>query len=183
LAVSSQNGRIHYANILIKIFSILNITEVFTGGKSDLAENGFGYTRASAKAVVKNGKIELKEILLDGDSLKLTGQGEIDLVKKTLDINLLAAPLKTVDRIVGKIPIINYITAGSLISIPLRVHGRLNDPSVVPIPPTAVGRGLLNIMERTLKAPFKLVQSAARFSTENSTGSRTPIDNSSSGSH
>jgi hypothetical protein len=183
LAVSSQNGRIHYANILMKIFSILNITEVFTGGKSDLAENGFGYTQASATALIKNGKVELKEILLDGDSLKLTGQGVINLVKRTLDINLLAAPLKTVDRIVNKIPIINYITAGSLISIPLRVHGRLTDPSVVPIPPTAVGKGLLNIMERTLKAPFKLVQSAAKLTTEKSAGSGTPTGAPPAGRH
>jgi hypothetical protein len=167
---SSQNGRIHYANSLMKIFSVLNVTEVFTRGRSDLTEEGYGYTTAHATAEIGGGKVEFKEILLDGDSLKITGQGSIDLNDATVDIILLAAPLKTVDRIVNNLPIISYIAGGSLISIPLRVEGKLKDISVVPLPPSAVGKGLLNIMERTLKAPFKLVEGAT------SAGSAEPVD-------
>ena len=161
LEVSSEGGRIEYASVLMKIFSILNITEVFTGGKSDLTETGYGYTKAYFKADIGEGKLRLNEILLDGNSLKITGQGSIDLKDRTVDIILLAAPLKTIDRIVNKIPIVGYIMGGSLISVPLGVKGKIGDLSVAPMPPSAVGKGLLGIMERTLKAPFKLVESAA----------------------
>lgn len=170
LAFSSQNGRIKYSSTLMKIFSVLNITEVFTGGKSDLTEDGYGYAKAWARATIGNGKLHLNEILLDGNALKITGQGSIDLQDNTADIILLAAPLKTVDRIVNKIPIINYITGGSLISVPLRIQGKLSDLSVVPLPPSAVGKGLLNIMERTLKAPFKLVENVEGFVSEHAGG-------------
>lgn len=166
MAFSSQNGRIYHSSILLKIFSVMNITEIFTGGKSDLAEEGYGYTQAWVKATLGAGDVFLDEILLDGNALKITGQGSIDLNDATADIVILAAPLKTVDRIVEKIPIIKYITGGSLISVPLRLHGKLRDLSVVPLPPSAVGKGLLHFMERTLKAPFKMVEGAREIVSE-----------------
>jgi hypothetical protein len=159
--ISSRNGNIEYASVLMKIFTVLNITEIFTGGKTDLAENGYGFTNAHAKAQIADGKVRFDEILIDGNSLKITGQGNISLDNLEPNITLLAAPLKTIDRIVNKIPIINYISGGSLITIPLQITGPLADIKVKPIRPSAVGQGLLNIMERTLKAPFKLVQSTS----------------------
>jgi hypothetical protein len=176
MIISSQNGKITRSSLLLEIFSILNITEMFVGGKSDLAGKGYGYTNATATATVGEGKIQLEEILLDGNSMKITGQGNIDLMKRTANILLLAAPLKTVDRIVKKIPVIGYITGGTLISVPLRVQGKLDDLSVVPIPPAEVGKSLLGIMERTLKAPFKLVKIAVDHSSKQPTGKDTPSD-------
>ena len=171
---SSDNGNIEYSNVLMKIFSVLNVTEMFTGGKSDLTEAGYGYTKAYAKAEIGGGKLRFSEILLDGNSLKITGQGFIALDTRKADITLLAAPLKTIDRIVNKIPIINYIAGGSLISIPLHVTGPLAEIKVTPMSPSAVGEGLLNLMARTLKAPFKLVQSASEFAVEESSRLSTP---------
>ncbi len=171
---SSDNGTIEYSNVLMKVFSVLNVTEIFTGGKSDLTEAGYGYTKAYAKAGIGGGKLQFSEILLDGNALKITGQGVIDLDTRKTDIRLLAAPLKTIDRIVNKIPIINYIAGGSLISIPLHVTGPLTDIKVTPMSPSAVGEGLLNLMGRTLKAPFKLVQSATEFAVEESSRLSTP---------
>jgi hypothetical protein len=165
---SSTNGTIQYANVLMKIFSVLNVTEVFAGGASDLTEKGYGYTVARATADIGGGKLVFNEILLDGNSLKITGQGSIDLRDQEVDVTLLAAPLKTVDRLVNKIPIISYITGGSLVSIPLRLDGRLNDIQVTTMPPAAVGKGLLNLMQRTLKAPFKLMEGAASLATPGS---------------
>ncbi|MFO7715929.1 AsmA-like C-terminal domain-containing protein [Desulfosarcina sp.] len=180
---SSDKGRIEYAGTLMKIFSVLNVTEVFTGGKSDLTENGYGYTKAYAKAEIGGGKLQLSEILLDGISLKITGQGSIDLGNSTADIILLAAPLKTIDRIVNNIPVINYIAGGSLISIPLHATGPLTDIQVTPMSPAAVGRGVLNLMERTLKAPFKLVQGTAEFVEKESSLPVLPPAGSSSAGH
>ena len=163
---SSINGRIDYGNLLMKILSILNVTEAFTGGHSDLTKTGVGYARAHIMAEIGEGKVQFNEILMDGNSLKITGQGSIDLKDQEADIILLVAPLKTVDRIVNKLPVVNYIIGGSLVSIPLRVKGKISDPSVVTMPPAAVSKGLLGIMARTLKAPFKLVEGVAQLASE-----------------
>ncbi|HSO19081.1 MAG TPA: AsmA-like C-terminal domain-containing protein, partial [Desulfosarcina sp.] len=163
---SSRNGKIIHGNILMKILSVLNLTEVFAGAGSDLAEKGYGYETAHVAADIGDGKMMFEEILFDGKSLKITGQGRIDLVDRMVDVTLLAAPLKTVDRIVNKIPVISYIAGGSLVSIPLHLKGKMDNLTVVPMSPSAVGKGLLNIMGRTLKDPFKLVEGAAEFASE-----------------
>jgi hypothetical protein len=85
-------------------------------------------------------------------------EGDIDLINQEMDLTVLVAPLKTVDRIVGKLPIINNILGGTLISIPFRATGKIGNPTVIPLSPTAVGSGVLGIMERTLKLPITLIQ-------------------------
>ncbi len=91
--------------------------------------------------------------------MKVSGEGTVDLMNDNLDLNLLVAPLKTVDRLVKKMPVVGYITGGSVLSAPVRIQGSTADPQVRPLPPAAVGRGLMGILERTLKAPLKVVES------------------------
>jgi hypothetical protein len=163
----SKNGKVYYSNVMMKMLALLNFTEALDGGKEKPGKEGIGFSKASFKAELGQGKIELKEMLFDGDSLKLTGQGNVDVKTKKVDIVFLVAPLTAIDRIVKKIPIVGYITGGSLFSVPFRVKGPIDNPSVIPIPPGAVGKGLVGLMERTLKAPFVLVEQAADLVTEN----------------
>jgi hypothetical protein len=70
----------------------------------------------------------------------------------------LVAPFKTVDRLVDIIPLVGHVLGGTLISIPFKAKGDLKDPSVIPLPPTAVGSEVLGILERTLKLPITIIQ-------------------------
>ncbi|MDP3284936.1 MAG: hypothetical protein Q8M56_10965, partial [Desulfobacterales bacterium] len=56
------------------------------------------------------------------------------------------------------IPLVNRILDGNIISIPFRVTGKLEDPDVIPLSPTAVGSGLLNMLQRTIELPIKIMQ-------------------------
>ncbi len=156
---NADKGRIDKLNTLTQILSVLNITELFTGGTSDLAEKGFGYKTIKATGRIKNGSLILDEFLIDGNAMKLTGQGTIDLGTSMVNIVILAAPLKTVDKIVNKLPVINYIVGGSLLSVPLRIKGHIDDTKIIPIPPKAVGKGIMNMMKRVLNVPFKMTDS------------------------
>jgi len=159
ISFSSDNGMIHRSNLLTKIFAFLNITEVFAGKTSGLREKGFGYDTIRAHAAIQSGVLNFDEILVDGHTMKISGEGKINLVKETLDMSLLVAPLKTFDRLVKKMPVLGYITGGSVLSVPVRIRGSTSNPEVVPLPPADVGRGLMGILERTLKAPLKVVES------------------------
>ena len=178
LDVSSQNGKIMYANVTTKVISYLETTDVFVSEKSDLEKEGLPYKTAHIKAKIGDGKLLFDEILFDGSDLKITGQGTLDLQAATADIILLAAPFKNVDGVVNQLPVINYIAGGSLISVPIRIQGKWSDLRVLPMRPADVGRGVLNLMERTLKAPFKLVQSASEFVEEESSKGTPSIDDS-----
>jgi hypothetical protein len=144
--------------ILIKIFSILNVTEIFKGKLSNPETDGFAFNTIRAKADLQNGKIVLNEMIIDGTSMNLVCQGYIDLVNKRMDVTALAAPLKTIDFFVKRTPIIKDIFGDSLISIPVGIKGHLENPSVTPLPPSKVGSGLLGIIKRTLQLPVKIIQ-------------------------
>jgi hypothetical protein len=158
LDFSADQGRIYRFGMLAKIFALLNVTEIYRGAVPDLAGEGFAYESMSASAVFENGMLIIRESSIDSPSMGIACEGDIDLVKKKVDLTVLVAPFKTVDRIIKHIPLVNNILGGKLISIPFRAIGELADPDVIPLSPTAVGSGLLGILQRTLKLPITIIQ-------------------------
>lgn len=158
LDFTADQGRIYRFGMLAKIFALLNVTEIYRGEVPDLAGKGFAYDSMSANAVFEDGKLIIKESSIDSPSMGIAIEGDIDLIKKKVDLTVLVAPFKTVDRIVKLIPLISNILGGKLISIPFRAVGELGDPDVIPLSPTAVGSGLLGILQRTLELPITIIQ-------------------------
>ena len=88
----------------------------------------------------------------------MAGQGEMDLAEGKVNLTVLVAPLRTVDRVINLIPLVRYILAGTLITVPVKVSGDLKDLKVTALPPSAVGSELLGIM--TLHLPNEGEQTA-----------------------
>jgi len=153
----SRDGRIYRNLVLARVLAYLNVTEIFTGSLEDLERKGFGYKKIKFKIKIKEGQLRFNEILMDGNTMTITGRGNINLNDNDLDFTLLVSPLKTLDRIVDSIPWVGDILA-DIISIPLRVKGDLSDPKVIPLSPSAVGSDLVDLTKRTLKLPFKIIQ-------------------------
>jgi hypothetical protein len=158
LSFAAEKGRIYRFGLLAKLLAILNVTEIYRGNIPDLAGEGFAYHGMSAAAKLQGSKIILEDCTIDGASMGIACKGDIDLAHRKMDLIILVAPFKTVDRIVDILPLIGRILGGKLISIPFRAKGDLEDPEVYPLPPTAVGSGLLGILERTLKLPLTIIQ-------------------------
>jgi hypothetical protein len=49
-------------------------------------------------------------------------------------------------------------TIYSFISIPFKLEGPMGNLKVTPLPPAAVGEGLVGIMKRTLQLPVDIIQ-------------------------
>jgi len=158
LTFSAEKGRIYRFGLLAKLLAILNVTEIYRGHVPDLAGEGFAYHSMSASAKLQGGKFTMEECSIDGASMGIACTGDIDLIRREMDLTILVAPFKTVDRIVDILPLIGSVLGGKLISIPFRATGNLEDPYVYPLPPKAVGSGLLGILERTLKLPLTIIQ-------------------------
>jgi hypothetical protein len=158
LEFTANQGRIYRFGMLAKIFALLNVTEIYRGEVPDLTGKGFAYNSIAAKGVFEDGKLIIKETSIDSPSMGIAIEGNIDLIKKKVNLVVLVAPFKTVDRIVKHIPLVGNILGGTLISIPFRAIGNLDDPDVIPLSPTAVGSGMLGILERTLKLPITIIQ-------------------------
>jgi len=163
LVFSSKQGRIYRWTILSQLFGMLNVIGLVEGKFPDFTQKGFEYDTFIITGELRNGYIYLKEAVIDGPAVKIVGEGKINLVKGEADIAVLVAPLKTVDTVMKNIPIVGKIITGkdgTFISVPFRVKGPLDNPTVTVLPPEAVGSGLWGLLKRTLQAPvdaFKTV--------------------------
>jgi len=154
----SKDGIIQRAPLLVKIFAVLNVTELLRGKLPDFTTEGFKYNFINIKGDINKSVFVIQEAVVDGTTMHLVGQGEVDLVTDQIKLTVLVAPFKTIDFLVSKIPGVRHILGGTLISIPLRVTGDLNDPSIVVMSPTAIGSGLIGMMKRTLNLPVKIIE-------------------------
>jgi len=160
LTIRADNGRIYRWTLLSKLFGALNVMEWFKGNPLDLNSTGFRYDHMTVKGDVRNGVLHLAEAVVDGPSMKIVGEGAIDTIKGQVDLTVVVAPMKTVDTVLSAIPILGHILtgeSGTFVSVPLKVQGPIDDPSVTPFPPSAVGNGLLGILRRTIQAPVKVI--------------------------
>ena len=152
-----KDGRINKMTVLSRIFSYLNVTELLRGKVPDLGKEGFPYRTLAIRGEMNDGKFILKEATMDAPSMGIVAIGEVDLLHRKEDLKVLVSPLGTVDAVVRKIPLVRYILAGTLVTIPVAVRGDLDDPKVTPLDPAAVGEELLGIVERTLKLPARII--------------------------
>jgi len=157
-AGAGRFSRYNDFRLLRQLFALLNVTEIFRGDLPDLGTEGFAFQAMRAGGKLEQGKLTLQELVIDGQSIDIAASGEVDLTQRTLELAVLAAPLKTANFIVRNLPLVNNILGGTLVSVPVRVYGPLSNPEVTPLSPTLVGKGLLDIMVRTLKLPITIVQ-------------------------
>jgi uncharacterized protein YhdP len=155
--VAAVNGRIDYAKGLTRVLEFLNVTEVFRGKFQDMRKEGLGYNSLTVKAHFGKGKLVIDESSLDGVTMDMAANGSFDIDRREIDAVLLVSPIKTGNVVVRAIPIIRDIFGGTLVTIPVKVTGSLDDPQVTYHPVKEVGAGLAGLMKRTLQAPFKLI--------------------------
>ena len=156
LTLNAHKGRIYKLTLLSRILSILNVSKFFKGKIPDVTQNGFAYNKIIVEAQIKDSIIYLKKAIIDGQDMALIFSGWIDPLKDTLDLTCLVAPFKTIDLIIKKIPIVSTLLGGRLVSVPLKASGKLSDPVVILLHPSAVGEGLITMMSDILKTPVKL---------------------------
>jgi hypothetical protein len=177
LRLEFENGVIERFTILSKIFSILNVSQLFKGRLPDLATKGLPYRQISADIEVKEGVATTDDFLVDSDAMRITLIGKIDLGKNLIDVRIGIHPLVTVDAVLSNVPIAGYILTGKdkgFISYFYQVKGDLNDPKIEAIPFKIVEESTWGIIKRLLETPLKPFQKAPSSNRNemNSKGSR-----------
>lgn len=158
MELNARNGNILQDPVLAKVFSVLNVTEALRGRMPDVGSDHLPYDSLTIQAELRDGNLILNETILSGPTVGIVGDGTVHLIDKKVDIKLIVAPLRTVDFIVEKTPIVKNIMGGKLVTVPVRIAGDWKDPDVTMLSATAVGTRLLGIMKNTLLLPVELVE-------------------------
>ncbi len=153
LSFHSANGRIFKLTLLSRILSVLNVLTV-----PDLSQDGFSYHTFDVEGDIKDGVIHLNRAVIDGENMAIIFSGWISPFENDMDLTFLVAPFKTIDAIIQHIPVLSTALQGRLISFPAKAKGPVDDPVVTPLHPSAVGKGLVNIMTDIIKTPIRLFQ-------------------------
>ena len=158
IEVISEGGRILRSNLLARVLSLINITEIYRGTVPDLTGTGVEYKRTQVSAEFANGELIIHSWTLDGPSLWLGARGKINLLDDTLQLFIVVSPFKTFDRIIRAIPLLGYVLGGRLVAVPIQASGALGNPDVVPMHPAALGESLLDMVGRALLLPVRIIQ-------------------------
>lgn len=158
----SDGGYIHRLGFLSKLFRVINLRDVFSGKNlPDFAKKGFAYTKVDITSHIEANKLHIDKSFIEGEGLNIFGQGTIDLglANWEADLTVMVAPLKSVDAVITKIPLIGKVVGGNkkaLLAIPASIKGDLRDPDVTILPPESIGKGFLNLITNTLMVPFQI---------------------------
>ncbi len=161
LRFEMENGVIERFNVLSKIFSILNVSQLLKGRLPDLATKGLPYRQILANFHVKDGVATTEDFLVDSDAMRITLLGKIDLGKNLIDARIGVHPLVTIDTILSSVPIAGYILTGAdrgFISYFYQVKGSLDDPKIEAIPFKFVEESTWGIVKRLLGTPLRPFQ-------------------------
>jgi hypothetical protein len=153
----AQDGHIHRMETLARIFALLNLSEIFIRQDKEMTGQGLPYDSIRVQTDLKEGKLIIKEATLTGPSVEIAAQGHVQLVDERIDLAVLVAPHRLVDRFVQFLPIVGRILGGSLIAYPVGVRGDLKNPNVIPLAPGAIGADLFGMMKRTVTLPVSVV--------------------------
>jgi hypothetical protein len=158
LTFVAEDGTIQQFLFFARLFSLLNLTEIYRGKLPDLSSQGLEYKRSTAQIELKDGKILVNDWSIDGRTVWIGSRGEIDIATQAIDFTVMVSPFKTFDRIINSIPGLRWILGGRLLAVPMKAVGHLGDPQIIPLAPSAVGTSLLEMFERTLLLPIEIIQ-------------------------
>jgi len=156
--LSAKNGKILKSKRLEKTLDRLNESENFRGQFPDLDRDIISYTDLKIRGNIREQRIQIEEGILDASVMGILARGSLDLRNETLDLNAFVSPLKTVHRVVKKVPILGHVLGENLVSIPMKISGNMKDPQITFLSPSAIASETLGIIERTIKLPVTLME-------------------------
>jgi uncharacterized protein YhdP len=161
VAVEVEKGVLRKFNSLAKVFSILNVSQIFTLQLPDMARDGMPFNRLTASFDINRSVLRTEDLFIDSNAMNLSLVGGLNLKTEKLDLLLGLKPLRTVDKIVTRIPLAGWILTGeekALITAHFQIRGHADDPEVRAVPLNSLSEKAVGIFRRILGLPGHVVE-------------------------
>lgn len=159
ITVHAEKGMLRQFPVLSKVFSVLNVSQLFRFKLPDMVSEGMPYNDLKATLAIKNGVVSTENLFLKSNAMNMSLVGKHDFVRDNMNLTIGIQPLQTVDKVVSSIPIVGWILTGknkAMFSTYFEIKGKSTDPQVSAIPITSLGKGVLGIFKRAFQLPVKL---------------------------
>lgn len=138
-----KDGVLHKFSFLSKVFSLLNISQLFTLHLPDMASKGMPFNALDGSLHLAEGVLSSEDLTIASNAMDLSLVGNYDLRQDDLDLLMGVKPFGTVDKVVSKIPLAGWILTGdnkALITAHFQIRGPSAEPEVKAIPVTSVSK-------------------------------------------
>lgn len=162
LEFEATGGSIKRYTFLSKIFTVTNVYKLMTNGKVGFMEDGFVYDSISFTADVREGTAHFSDFRLESPSIQMSAVGKFQITDRTIDAVVGIQPLETVDRVIGLVPVVNWILLGDdqrLIVVSAKVQGDVRNPSITIAPLDSLSDTVSGVLMQTLRLPVDIVKS------------------------
>ncbi len=164
------SGAVKVKNTLLKDYKLINNILAFVNTIPSLTtfslphydNNGLPISEAYAGFSLKNKILKFSDISVHSPELDIIGNGNINLLKRNMDINLeLQTDLGTT---MAQVPMVGYLIFGEdgRVSTTLKIDGSLDNPQVSNGLVQDIVVAPFNIIKRTLTYPFKIYKDSIR---------------------
>jgi uncharacterized protein YhdP len=155
-----EQGSLNRFAFLSKVFSILNVSQLFKFKLPDMVNEGMPYNAIKGTFSLKDGILSSNDLFVNSNAMNISLVGKTDIIKEELDLNIGIQPLQTVDKIVSIIPVVGWILTNdtrSLITFYFQAQGKWSDPTVNAIPVKSMAKGVFDIFKKIFQLPEKLI--------------------------
>jgi uncharacterized protein YhdP len=154
-----ENGKLRRFNVLSKMFSILNVSQLLKFQLPDMVSDGMPYNEIKGSFAINDGSVATHDLFIASDAINVSVVGKTDVVKEDLDFTIGVQPLQTVDKVVNRIPVVGWLLTGKdkdFLTVFFEAKGKWSDPQVSAIPAKSVAKGVFNIFRRVFELPVRL---------------------------
>ncbi len=159
--IQVTNGTLRKFHGLARVFSLLNVSQIFAGKLPDMDKEGMPFSLLEGSFQIGAGQIKTEDLKITSEAMNLSMVGTQGLIDDNLDFALGVMPLRTVDKIITSIPIAGWVLAGedkALITAHFKIEGSSENPRVTAVPIDSVSKTVFGIFKRTLGLPVKMVK-------------------------
>jgi hypothetical protein len=161
IGVQVRAGVLNRFSALSKVFSLLNVSQLFNRKLPDLKTEGMPFSLLEGSLHIANDSVSTDDLKITSEAMNLSLVGSQRLSDSTLDLTLGVMPLGTVDKVVSNIPIAGWILTGeekTLVTAYFKIEGRSDNAQVSAIPIDSLSDTVFGIFKRTLNLPGRLLQ-------------------------
>jgi len=159
VSLKATKGMLRQFPALSKIFSILNVSQLFKFQLPDMVSGGMPYSEITGNFNFHDGFVSTTDLFVKSDAMNIALVGRIDMIREEGDATIGIQPLQTVDKLVSGIPIIGWIITGregTFVTAYFETKGKLSDPTVTAIPFQSMATGVFDIFKRVFQLPVKI---------------------------
>ncbi|MDH5542761.1 MAG: AsmA-like C-terminal region-containing protein [Nitrospinota bacterium] len=167
--IEMRDGMVEKFGGVSQVFAYINVLPLFKKRHVDMVGKGLPFNTVKGTFSLKDGVGNTENLTMEGDVLRLSMLGDVNLAEGKLDLLLGLKPFTTIDKVVSSIPLAGKILAGdekSLIISYYRLGGTFDNPDSRAVPAESVARTMIGIVQRILEAPAKALSTTGNSQNE-----------------